>query len=340
MKKLSLPYVYEFRDRHGKARRYFRRNGVCRTMPAGVTASAEAYVNALRESERPVKANLPCPYQRGSFGALTYLYESSAPFKQLAATTRRELGYTIKRLRAANGDKMVRMLTREDVLGWQDELAGRPGTANNMLRCMKILMNFAVDRGWRSDQPLARVKELKGGEFRAWTAEEHAKFKAVWPLGTMQRRAYALALHTGQRKADLVNMPVRARLVGFITLTQRKTDTPLSIPESAELTAELDAMKPPGEMMLWKEGGGQISLGHFGSMMRDAIRKALGKETDCVFHGLRNSAAKHLADAGCTPHQIMAMTGHKTLRMVEKYTRQANQKRLASSALVRLEAAE
>jgi integrase len=55
-----------------------------------------------------------------------------------------------------------------------------------------------------------------------------------------------------------------------------------------------------------------------------------------VFHGLRNSAAKRLADAGCTPHQIQAITGHRTLRMVEKYTRQAEQMRLAKAAIVKL----
>ena len=346
MRKLSLPYVYEFRDRHGKARRYFRRNGVCRTMPDGVTASAAAYVDALKASEKARPAHLPCPYPKGSFGALTYLYESTAHYRKgLAPTTRRELGYMIKRLRTAHGDRMVRQLTRDDVQTWQDELAERPGTANNMLRCMKMLMSFAVDKGWRDDNPLTRLREIRGGEYRAWTDAEHERFRARWPLGTMQRRAYALALHTGQRKGDLCRMMVTARADGVIRLTQQKTGAVLEIPETAELTIEMDAMRPPGMMMLWKTGGGAFSLEHFGSMMRDAIHAAMDdadgegavvRRSDAVFHGLRNSASKRLADAGCSPHQIMAVTGHKTLRMVEKYTRQADQRRLASAAIVRL----
>ncbi len=346
MRKLSLPYVYEFKDRHGKPRRYFRRNGVCRTMPDGMTAAAGAYVEALKASEKAQPAHLPCPYPKGSFGALTYLYESTAHYrKELAPTTRRELGYMIKRLRTAHGDKMVRQLTRDDVQRWQDELAERPGTANNMLRAMKVLMNFAVDKGWRDDSPLTRLREMKGGEFRAWTDAEHERFRARWPLGTIQRRAYAIALHTGQRKGDLCRMLVNARNGGFIVVTQQKTGQTLTIPETDDLTLELDAMKTPGIMMLWKTGGGAFSLEHFGSMMRDAIHAALDdvdakgkvvRATDAVFHGLRNSASKRLADAGCSPHQIMAVTGHKTIRMVEKYTRQANQKRLASAAIVQL----
>lgn len=340
MKPLSLPYVYEFEDRHGKVRRYFRRNGVTRPMPEGVTSNAKAYVEALAASEvRKRAVDIPSPYPKGSFGALTTSYEGSAGFKQLAPATRRELGYMIKRLRGAHGERQVTRLTRADVLAWQDELAERPGTANNMLRCMKILMRFAADHGWRLDNPLWRIKELKGGEFRAWTDEEHSKFEARWPLGTMQRRAYAIALYTGQRKSDIVNMRITARSGGSITLVQQKTGEPLVIPETSEFSKELDAMKPPGLMMIWKDGGGAMTSDYFGAMMRKAIRDALGEETDCVFHGLRNSAAKRLADAGCTPHQIMAVTGHKTIRMVEKYTRQASQKKLASAAIIKLESA-
>jgi len=37
----------------------------------------------------------------------------------------------------------------------------------------------------------------------------------------------------------------------------------------------------------------------------------------CSAHG---PAARRLAEAGCTAHQIAAVTGHKTLKDVERYT--------------------
>ena len=55
-------------------------------------------------------------------------------------------------------------------------------------------------------------------------------------------------------------------------------------------------------------------------------------------HGLRKNGAKALADAGCTVHQIMAITGHKTLRQAMHYTKQANQRDLAQQAMNKLEA--
>jgi integrase len=50
-------------------------------------------------------------------------------------------------------------------------------------------------------------------------------------------------------------------------------------------------------------------------------------------HGLRKNAAVALAEVGCEPHEIMAITGHKTLAMVTHYTKRANQKRLADRAM-------
>ena len=32
----------------------------------------------------------------------------------------------------------------------------------------------------------------------------------------------------------------------------------------------------------------------------------------CVFHGLRKAALTRLADAGCTVHELAAISGHKT----------------------------
>jgi hypothetical protein len=56
----------------------------------------------------------------------------------------------------------------------------------------------------------------------------------------------------------------------------------------------------------------------------------------CSSHGLRKASATRLAEAGCSPHQIMAITGHKSLKEVEVYTKAAGQKGLAMSAMARL----
>jgi len=58
---------------------------------------------------------------------------------------------------------------------------------------------------------------------------------------------------------------------------------------------------------------------------------------DCVLHGLRKTAARTLAEAGCSVHEIMSITGHKSITEVERYTREASQKKLATAAILKLE---
>jgi hypothetical protein len=48
-----------------------------------------------------------------------------------------------------------------------------------------------------------------------------------------------------------------------------------------------------------------------------------GLPNRCVPHGLRKAACRRLAEVGATAHQIMAVSGHKSLREVERYTRAA-----------------
>jgi integrase len=48
---------------------------------------------------------------------------------------------------------------------------------------------------------------------------------------------------------------------------------------------------------------------------------------------LRKAAARRLAEAGCTMHEIAAITGHASLSEIQRHTRAADQKRLALSAM-------
>jgi hypothetical protein len=53
--------------------------------------------------------------------------------------------------------------------------------------------------------------------------------------------------------------------------------------------------------------------------------------------GLRKAAARRLAEAGATPHQVAAVTGHKSLDEIERYTREAAQPGLAATAIRKIE---
>jgi integrase len=72
-----------------------------------------------------------------------------------------------------------------------------------------------------------------------------------------------------------------------------------------------------------------------GNDFSDQFRKwcdAAGLPKDCTFHGLRHTLGHQLANAGATTHQIAAMTGHKSLSEVQRYTKSADQIRLSREA--------
>lgn len=84
------------------------------------------------------------------------------------------------------------------------------------------------------------VKTFKLGEHRAWTDDELAAYERRWAPGTMQRRAYMLALYTGQRRGDIAAMTRAHRRGGQIRVIQEKTGAELWIPQHRDLTSELD----------------------------------------------------------------------------------------------------
>lgn len=331
----DLPFVHTVKTPKGTERHYYRRKGYRRIRLPGEPGSAgflAAYKEASEGDARVAPSVTEAP---GSFGALCVAYLGSADFGQLSPITRRELRYMIERLRKAHGARGVAALKREHVLGWRDAIQATPGAANTMIRTVRILMTFAVDRGWRKDNPCLGIKMLKTGHFRAWTDAEQSAFEARWLLGSVQRTIYALALYTGQRRADVAKMRWLDIAGDAIHIVQNKTGAVLKIPMHRNLRDALAAAQPRCEAAIAvSEKGrayGPVQLGH---LMAEAI-DAAGLPKDCVMHGLRKSATKALIDAGCTPHQAGAITGHKTVRMIEEYARDRDQKKLAKDAIVK-----
>jgi site-specific recombinase XerD len=69
--------------------------------------------------------------------------------------------------------------------------------------------------------------------------------------------------------------------------------------------------------------------------MRKAVKKA-GLSSECLPHGLRKAQMRRLAEGGASAKQIASISGHKTLREIERYTDAADQKRLSRGAIAKL----
>lgn len=266
-----------------------------------------------------------------TIGALLEAYRRSSEWRALRPATREFYGRYMDHM-SRWSSAPVTSLRRRDILAVRDaiESAGTPGAAASFVRCVSVLMTWAVDREWIEHSPALRVKRPLGGHLRAWTEAEYEHALTVLPEPL--RRAVVLARHTGQRRGDLVAMPWSAYDGATVRLRQQKTGVPLVIPVTADLRRELDAWPRAGVLILQTHSGRAWSANYLSHTIT-AVLPGL------PLHGLRKLAATSLAQAGCTIHEIAAVTGHASLAMVQLYTKSVQQEQLAGAAIVRLDAA-
>jgi integrase len=302
---------------------------------------AEYHHRLLATTEPAPGAKGQRPHPPGSFGALVAAYFADRQaFGEKKPSTQRIYRMILEPLAEIHGHKPVALLERRHIKQWKDARGETPGMANMIVRVVRMLLAYAVENEYRRDNPAQRIKLFKLGEHRAWTDEECAGFEARWPSGTMQRRAYMLARYTGQRCIDLANMTRAHCKGGAIRVMQQKTtdgrtNEELWIPLHRDLAAEL-ALGTEHMSLLIKAHGAAFDSNSLGIWFADAIEQA-GLPDACVMHGLRKTAARRLAEAGCSAHQIASITGHKSLAEIERYTKAADQKRMATAAIHRLE---
>lgn len=337
---VRLRYVQVVKDRHGRLRYYFRRPGAPRAALPGHPGSPEfmaAYNDALAYPVGPV-ASFPA-HGEGSIGQVIKSYFQSVAFKRTKASSQAVTRNILERFAKAHGHRKLVEMRRKHVETILSAMSETPAAANNLLRRLRIIINFSIAHDLLKLDPTKGIPFFKEGTHHTWTDAELLQFEQRWPIGSRPRTAYALALFTGQRLADVQKMTWRDydEKAGTITVRQNKTGRDLVLPVHSDLRAALAAWPRHHIVMLaTKDGRGTSSHG-LGCTMAEAIDRA-GLPKRCVFHGLRKAAARRLAEAGCTAHQIMSITGHVTLDEVERYTKDAQQAPMAKDAIAMLPA--
>jgi integrase len=367
MTQMRLKYINEFRDRHGKVRRYFRRPG-CRAVPlSGVPGSAEfmaGYQAALTGALAPQKQAGESRAVPGTVNALVSAYldcspGSTSPFKAVAAETQRTRRNILENFREAHGDKRiyrtdsngyrVMVLSREHVQRMVNEKNSTPFAQRNFLNTLRAMFKWAVAEDRVPADPTlgATRQRIKSTGYRTWAESDIEQYKRKHSLGAMARLAIELLLNTAARRGDVVKLGPQHVEGDTITFKQHKKDGDeealVCIPLLPDFCAALAAMPPsnivrltPVTTFLATSFNQPFKTGaSFGNWFRQCCNEA-GLPKGLSAHGLRKATARRLADAGCTAHQIAAVTGHATLAEVQRYTKAADRKRLAREAMQKL----
>jgi integrase len=330
-----LRYVQGWVDRDGRVHHYFRRAGFPRIRLPGVVGSAgfmAAYQQALGSAPEPVGATRNKP---GSVSAAIASYYAAPGFKALAPTSQVVRKAVLEAFRREHGEKQIAAMPRKFIAAMFDAMT--PTAARNWFKAIRALVRHGIDLGMLKDDPMLgiRLRPIKGDGFHTWTEDEIAQFERHHPVGSRERLAFALGLYSGQRRSDVIRMGRQHIRDGVLRVRQQKTGAVLAIPLHPNLRAVLDAT--PGDRLTFLttlRGGKPFEPTSLTQWFAKACRDA-GLSSDCTFHGLRKAACRRLAEAGCTVHEIAAVSGHKTLQEIERYTKAADQARLAQAAMAR-----
>ena len=159
--------------------------------------------------------------------------------------------------------------------------------------------------------------------YPTWSEAEIGRFEATHAIGTKARLAFALLLYTGQRRGDVVTLGRQHVHDDVLTIDQGKTEggeqAHLEIPVHPKLRAIIDATPTVGvKTFLVTHFGKPYTAPGFGNWFRELCDVAGCPGVSA--HGLRKATARRLAEIGCSANQIAAVTGHATLKEVQRYT--------------------
>ena len=241
--------------------------------------------------------------------------------------------YTISAWQASSlGPRALAGIRGKDIADAIREKEGRglsPNTIRIHLALLSHLFNTArtawgmeslsnpVDlvKGQRPKLPEGRDRRLQGDEYaRLQTAAQayggEIGSLITWAIETAMRRGEIAAMRW--EHLDGPSGP-QCRQARVLLIPETKTGTPRRIPLSTAAVATLNALPRRPDGHVWSMRPDSISQAF------ERVCKAAGI-TGLTFHDLRHEAASRLSEKGFGVMEVAAITGHKTMQMVKRYT--------------------
>ncbi|MDO5621823.1 MAG: tyrosine-type recombinase/integrase [Paracoccus sp. (in: a-proteobacteria)] len=325
--------------------RYHRATGI--RLPDGIPETHPDFVAAWAKCEAgtyhpPAK---PGTVARGSLAAACIAFKGSAAIRGQSRSHRAALIRHTEAIMTDYGHVSLQSIKARHIAADLAKLAGTRPLAR--LNAWKRIMRHAVAIGLINDDPTATVKRPtlpKTSGYIVWSADDLARYRARWPISSVQRAGFELLLWTGARTVDAVKIG-RQHIDrdGILTFRQSKTGGPAYIPWTAPLPAWAEAWADERRQMIEAlqclTGG--LTFLHTAqnrprtpqglSRIISLAARAAGL-TDRTAHGLRKARLTMIAEAGGSAHAIMAWGGHASLTEAQHYTQTADAKRLVTGA--------
>lgn len=267
----------------------------------------------------------------GTLAGLIRGFEKTAKWRKLADSTKIEYRRIFKFWDAKFGKVPLAALAaksfRKKVLEWHDEFSEeKPREADNRVTILARVLSWAAsdsdlsvnvldtfDRAYTSDR-----------SDKIWLPEHVNAFMSV--ASPEMQLAMVLALHTGQRQADIRKMAWTQYDGTRIALHQGKATKDgikgrlITVPCTIALKATLDAAPKRGALMMLTKTDKAFQKRYFAEnweIARTAAAKTQPDILDLHFHDIRGTTVTMLFEAGCTVAEVASITGH-TLRRAQE----------------------
>ncbi|CAN1721950.1 putative Tyr recombinase domain-containing protein [Hyphomicrobium sp. 1Nfss2.1] len=267
---------------------------------------------------------------------------------ETVAKIKAAIGETLPAKGQVFGDAPVSSLRSYHLYGaWEYLMKARGhATANGVIRAVSVMFSHGRRKGWCEDNPASKLgMESVPPRLMLWLPEQVSAIVSMADrLGLHSvGDAVVIALHSGQRQADVLAMPERLfddrsiRLSQLrMKMRQKKTHALIDAPMTPACQGRIAAIK--ARRRAAAEGGDNIvdlnapiirrddtgephdknSLGRRFREVRAAAAAEKGDDGELRYPGietlqfldLRDTAVTRLALADCTLPQIAAITGH------------------------------
>jgi integrase len=348
------PHVTRFKSQHGSERLRFRKKGVPGgyfTQTFGTKAFWDEYDAFLNPEAAP--AEKPARFEAGTLDDLIARYCAVPERLGPTAVTQQKVRAVLEDFREGRGTRPVRLVTFEAIdkiiakkmvkTGTGNQTRGGIHAARKLRKELVRPFNFAVKLGLCESNPAQLSEQVKvpagqrSSGFHSWTEAEIQQYRDHYMLGSRERLAMELLLWTDQRRSDVVKMG-RAQIEnGRIPIMQEKTGKRLWVPLAPQLLEAIVAMKPQDTSpfcFLVTTRGKSFSKESFGNWFKKACVAA--GLPHCTAHGLRKATLRRMAELEMANKSMKSVSGQTRDETLADYIADANQKKLADSAITAL----
>jgi integrase/recombinase XerD len=337
---IRLKHLISDMDRHGNRRYYVRLPGK-KKKRIKHEPHTEEFMGAYHDAVAGVVSGRPqaAENKHGSFRHLCVSYFAGDKFKANDVSTRNWQRRTLEDICVQHGHKPVKLMESRHVRKIRNEK--KRAAANQRMKAMRAMFTWANEEEVFDRNPTIGVKGVKYTKkgHHSWTEDETAQYYARHSLGSKARLALDLIRYSACRREDVPRLGPPNIKDGRLKFRQGKNDegeapVDIDIPAHPVLLESIAAAETGHMVFLVTEWGKPFTTVGFGNKFKDWCRQA--DLPHCSAHGVRKATAAELASNQVTPHGIGSITGHRSLKEIENYTRAANQRLLADDAMTKL----